>query len=68
MLIIYIISHTFDYFELNVGEVAAVLLYFRLVMNNIGAFRTRAENFKKSTKAGDQDEPRGLGVREVRRS
>ena len=37
MLIIYIISHTFDYFELNVGEVAAVLLYVRLVMNNIGA-------------------------------
>ena len=34
--IIYIVSHTFSYFDLSIGEVTAILLYVRTIMQNAG--------------------------------
>lgn len=45
--IIYTISRTFEYFELSIGEVTAILLYTRTIMNNAGAITNNIQAVAK---------------------
>ena len=47
LLIIYIVSQTFSYFELTIGEVTAILLYVRTIMNNAGTLTNNIQAVAK---------------------
>jgi len=47
ILIIYIISRTFEHFELNIGEITAILLYVRTIMSNTGAITNNIQAVSK---------------------
>ena len=47
LLIIYIVSQTFDYFDLTIGEVTAILLYVRTIMNNSGTLVNNIQSVAK---------------------
>ena len=45
--IIYIISQLYDYFDLSIGQVTAILLYTRTIMNNAGAITNNIQAVAK---------------------
>mmetsp|Transcript_23732 Transcript_23732/g.29496 ORF Transcript_23732/g.29496 Transcript_23732/m.29496 type:complete len:331 (+) Transcript_23732:760-1752(+) len=45
--IIYTISRLYDYFDLTIGEVTAILLYTRTIMNNAGAITNNIQAVAK---------------------
>ena len=45
--IIYIISQLYDYFDLTIGQVTAILLYTRTIMNNAGAITNNIQAVAK---------------------
>lgn len=47
MAIIYIVSRTYSYFDLSIGEVTAILLYVRTIMNNSGSIVNNIQSVAK---------------------
>lgn len=45
--IIYLVARTYEQLDLTIGEVAAVMLYVRAVMNNAGAVTNNIQNVFK---------------------
>jgi ABC-type multidrug transport system fused ATPase/permease subunit len=45
--IIYIVSRTFGYFDLSIGEVTAILLYVRTIMSNAGTITNNVQAVSK---------------------